>query len=352
MEGCCGAARRAILTIAFSIDYVGLGTRTVPVRCLAVYDEERLDALAMAALLRDAPADVRALYVVAQAGCATPGPNPAFRYREPPFRRHFVDLRIGFDAYLDRMSAARRRSFRRVQRGFAALGEGPLEWREFASVAEAEAFMVLAQDISARTMRKGRYRNAILAAEGAGFQRDAAEGKFRAYVLFHRGTPVAYHQCQVLADVVVSTKAGYAQEYAKHAPGNVLLCVMLEHLFRSRHFARFDFGRGAFDYKESFAKEGMDCVDTFHFRPGAANALLLIEAIAANSLSGVARRTFRVVRSRLAMLRRSASPAAADRGPSPATHPAGHASVPATPMHRTPLPIKVARQAGETSGSE
>jgi CelD/BcsL family acetyltransferase involved in cellulose biosynthesis len=236
---------------------------------------------------------VRALFIVARADRTMPRTAAALRYREAPYLKHYVDFDGDFATYMAGFRAKRRQELRRNLRHFDRPGQDGSTWREYRTVADVADFVDLAVDVSTRTPWNGRYRNAVSASDAETFRREARRDNFRGYILFHQDRPVAYNYCHALGGILIGNKMGFAQDYRKHAPGNVLLCLMIEHLFRTQEFRRLDFGRGAFTYKETFANGSMACRETFYFRAAPGNALLLAHTRTMNLLSRVARRMAR-----------------------------------------------------------
>lgn len=241
---------------------------------------------------------------------AAPGADWISRpMREYP--RHLVDLTTGYEAYLASFSAKTRSTFRRKMRKFEDLSGGAIDWREFRTPGEIDAFFPLAREVSAKSYQE-RLMDAGLpdTDDFRGKARALAEaGAIRAYILFLGGRPVSYLYMPVERGAAIYAYLGYDPGCAQHSPGTVLQLLAMERLFADPGVTLLDFTDGAGHHKELFATRTELCADLLILRRGsradrlsqARAGFLQIEKRLANALDRLG------VRKRLkALLRRSA----------------------------------------------
>ncbi len=209
------------------------------------------------------------------------------RYVPAQYRRFYVDLEGSFEDYLRRFSSTRRKHLRQAVKHFTAASGGQIEWREYCRPHEMAEYYRLAREVSRNTYQENLADAGL--PEGEAFLQQitqrAERGAQYGYILFHQGKPVAYQHCPSEDRVLMYERVGYDPEYRHLSPGVTLFYLVLQHLFESRRFSRFDFGKGEFPYKETFATGWRHCADIYYFRRSPANYALVFAHGAVKMLS-------------------------------------------------------------------
>jgi CelD/BcsL family acetyltransferase involved in cellulose biosynthesis len=182
---------------------------------------------------------------------------------------HFIEVGSSFEEYLRRLPRKHRHDWQRKQRRFSERSGGAVDMRCYRSVAETRTFFALAASLSARTYQHrllgvGLPQTDAAAAElEARAQRDAIRG----YVLFYRGTAIAYALASVADDWLQFAHIGYDPSFADWSPGSVLVYEAMRAAFAERRFALLDFGAGEAQFKRAWATRSLPCATVFVFRP-------------------------------------------------------------------------------------
>ena len=244
------------------------------------------------------PAEIDAAVVLAQPVAVDP-PRLTFlgqsiRYVTNCSDRYFVDLQGSFSEYL-KLGAKSRRNLTRAARKFAEFSGGQIEWREFHSSDEMNEFRRLAIDASHKSWQERDFGRGWSRSEK--FQEfithQAAEGRVRAYVLFHTGRPIAYAFCRAFEDHLFYVRIGYDQDYADWSPGTVLFYLFLERLFSEGKYRWLDFDEGAECHKLFFSTGHVRCAHIIYFRRNLRNLAIVA---AHGSLDSFSRGAGRVLR--------------------------------------------------------
>lgn len=193
------------------------------------------------------------------------------------YRRHYIDMRGGFDDYMAQFSGKTRSTLRRKRRKLEAECGGALDIRAYRSPAEIEQFLAHALPLSQRTYQ-ARLLDAGLP-EGEAARREmlalAEAGGLRAFLLFIHGEPAAYLYLPVEGSVLRYAYLGYDEAWAKLSPGTVLQLAALEQLYGERRFTHFDFTEGEGAHKALFGSASVAACSFFLLRRDAGNRLLL-----------------------------------------------------------------------------
>ncbi|MDG2004835.1 MAG: GNAT family N-acetyltransferase [Novosphingobium sp.] len=191
------------------------------------------------------------------------------------YSRRYVDLTLGFDAYMQGFSSKSRSTLRRKLRKFTELSGGSLDIRLYRSPDELAEFHRLARAISRKT-----YQERLLDAglpEGSEFEVEVArlanEDQLRAWILFVHDEPVSYLYAPAQGDTLVYAYLGYDPAFASHSPGAVLQIEALRAVMEEGAFRQFDFTEGDGQHKRQFATGSIDCVDLLLLRPSLSNRL-------------------------------------------------------------------------------
>ncbi|MCE9523197.1 MAG: GNAT family N-acetyltransferase [Alphaproteobacteria bacterium] len=230
--------------------------------------------------------------------------------REYP--RHLVDLSTGYEAYLGKFSGKTRSTLKRKLRKFLELSGGTIDWREYRTPAEINAFFPLAYELSSKT-----YQERLLGAglpDTAAFREAAAEqaarGALCACILFLAGRPVSYLYLPIDGGRVIYAYLGYDPTVSEHSPGTVLQLLAMERFFADPALTVFDFTEGAGQHKQLFATHSEQFVDVIILKrswrmsalSNAHQAFVRMEAGLSKSLESLG------LKRRLKMLLRSLAP--------------------------------------------
>lgn len=193
------------------------------------------------------------------------------------YRRHYIDMGLGFEAYMAGFSGKTRSTFKRKARKLAE--EVPRGYHVTAhrTPAEIEAFLAAALPLSAKT-----YQARLL---GAGLPGDPAsrramlaaaeDDRMRAFLLHAGSSAIAYLSLPVLGETLVYAHLGYDPAFARLSPGTVLQIEALERLFAEHRFAWFDFTEGDGAHKALFGTHAAACSSLVLLEPTLANRTLL-----------------------------------------------------------------------------
>lgn len=193
------------------------------------------------------------------------------------YTRHWIDLTIGHDAYLARLSANTRSGIKRKTRKLAEASGGTPDIARFRTPDELAAFHPLARAVSATTYQE-RLMEAGLP-DTPDFRtrtlQQAAAGDIRAWLLSVGGRPVAYLYCPVVQGTVLYQYLGHDPAFNDLSPGAVLQMAAMRDLLDEGGLDRFDFTEGDGQHKRQFATDGVACTDLLLLRPTLANRLTL-----------------------------------------------------------------------------
>ena len=193
------------------------------------------------------------------------------------YRRHYIDMGTGFDAYLAQFSGKTRSTLRRKAKKLA--GEaGGYTVTEHRTPAEIDAFLAAALPLSAKTYQ-ARLLDAGLPGSPAARRAmlEAAEAdRIRAFLLHAGGgQPVAYLALPVCGHTLVYAHLGYDPAFAHLSVGTVLQMDALERLFGEQRYRWFDFTEGDGAHKAMFGTHSAACSSLMLLQPTLANRTLL-----------------------------------------------------------------------------
>jgi len=190
------------------------------------------------------------------------------------YTRHYVDLSLTHDTWLEAMSSNTRTGLRRKARKVAAVSAGHLDVRRFRTPDEMTAFHDVARRISLRT-----YQERLLGGglpDDPEFLRDmylkAAAGDVRGWLLYIAGEPAAYLYCPIEAGIARYEYVGHDPAFSDLSPGGVLQMEAMRDLFGTG-LKCFDFTEGDGQHKRQFATAGVPCIDMLLLRASLANRL-------------------------------------------------------------------------------
>ncbi|WP_374408409.1 GNAT family N-acetyltransferase [Pelagerythrobacter sp.] len=208
------------------------------------------------------------------------------------YRRHYIAMDGGFDAYMAGFSSKTRSTLRRKQRKFAEAAEGTLDLREYRGARGFDEFLAAALPLSRETYQ-GRLLDAGLpeALEAqAALREAAADDRLRAFILWLDGKPASYLCLPVEGETLVYAWLGYAPALSHLSPGTVLQLAALETLYAERRFRFFDFTEGEGAHKALFGTASVEAASFFLLRGRAANRLLVGALAAFDGSVAAARR--------------------------------------------------------------
>lgn len=191
--------------------------------------------------------------------------------------RYSIDLRCTFPEYLGKLGSATRRDLKAGVKRFTELSGGQIQWQTFSVPGEVNDFYNLASEISHHSWNErigGPGFSGTIAKEH--IEVLAGQDRFRGYVLFYEGRPIAFGYCETHRGTVGYVKSGYDEKYGKHSPGNVLYCLFLESLFAGKKYVCFDFGNGAQSHKSKLSTEATECAYALYFPRNVRNVSILL----------------------------------------------------------------------------
>lgn len=196
------------------------------------------------------------------------------------YRRHYIDMSGGYDAYLSGFSSKTRSTLRRKQRKLereAAERGGEVSIREYRSPSEIAEFMTLAPPLARRTYQARDLEAALPDDDAArAAMRDlATQDNLRCYLLYFCGTPISYLALPISGDTVIYAFLGYDEDYARLSPGTVLQMHALERLFAEERYRYFDFTEGDGAHKAMFGNRAVEACSFFLLKATAGNRVLL-----------------------------------------------------------------------------
>jgi hypothetical protein len=203
------------------------------------------------------------------------------------YRRYYIDLSLGFDAYKKAFSSKTRSTINRKINKFAKFCGGNIQWSMFSDPVEMGRFFELARTVSSRTYQERLLDSGLPQTEEfkAEMMRLSQEGNARGFILFHDDRPVSYLYCPVRNGIVLYAYLGYDPEYAHMSVGTVLHWYAIESLFAEQRFRLFDFTEGQSEHKRVFASFDLLCVNAMFLRHTVGNAILVRLHMLMNRLS-------------------------------------------------------------------
>lgn len=211
----------------------------------------------------------------------------AIRYVPWQYQHYFVEFRSTFEDYLKKFSSKSRYNLKRDLRKFAERCGGQLQWREYRTAEEMDAFYRQALDLSTKTYQERLLQVGLPRSDeyGRDLKERASRGEARGYLLFDGEKTVAYLLVKARGEILMLDYLGYDPEYRQWSPGSVLQYCVLERLFQERAFRMLDFGQGEGHHKAFYSTGSVRCADIFYFRRTWRNCLLVRLHAAMNAFS-------------------------------------------------------------------
>jgi hypothetical protein len=212
------------------------------------------------------------------------GPQPILRrrngylcYVSSQYPRYYIDMHQSFSEYKGKFSSKTRSTLNRKIRKYTDYCGGEISWKVYKDVSEMSEFFRLARAVSETTYQE-KLLDAGLPASGRfiiEMEQLAAQGRVRAFILFHENQPVSYLYCPITDGIVIYAFLGYDPRYMDFSVGTILQWLALEHLFAEKSFRFFDFTEGQSDHKKLFSTHGIQCANVFFLRSNLHNMVLL-----------------------------------------------------------------------------
>jgi CelD/BcsL family acetyltransferase involved in cellulose biosynthesis len=153
--------------------------------------------------------------------------------------------------YWKQFSRKNRETFRRRRKQLSQ------QWTCYREPAEVGTFLKKAEAVSQKSWQT-QFRGLQVSADPEQqrhWERIAALGAMRSYILEHDGQPVAFELCIQWNGTFVGVETGYDLALARFSPGTVLILRMLEDLIAQDTPRLIDLGGGDYGYKQLFCNE-------------------------------------------------------------------------------------------------
>lgn len=189
----------------------------------------------------------------------------------------YIDLDWSFEQYVGKFSSKTRSTIQRKIRKYKEHCGGELKWATYSAPDDVAEFFKIARKVSELTYQE-RLLDVGLPNSETFIQKSlalAAEGRVRAYVLFHGERPVSYLYCPEKNGVLIYAYLGYDPEYQNLSVGTILQWLAIEQIFEERKFRFFDFTEGISSHKQLFASHQRLCANVFFVRRTFSNTLLI-----------------------------------------------------------------------------
>jgi hypothetical protein len=208
---------------------------------------------------------------------------------------HSIRCPATFDEYLEKFTAKKRYNFKRQIRLMREHGNGDFAVRRIATEEQVDEFVKNTLLVSSRSWKRQIDRSTFLEQRiDADVLRDLARRKLlRSYLLVCGGKPAAYVIGFQDGGVFHYSDIGFDEEFAPFSPGNVLLYLLLEDLYRDGPPRFVNFGIGDSDYKHLFANVHIPDASVLLLRKTAFHRLLLSASAGVNRLRAFGKRIIR-----------------------------------------------------------
>jgi len=181
-----------------------------------------------------------------------------------PYAHHFARLPGSFDEYLKQLSHRSRRSIRNSQSLLRREYNEEASLICFDTIEKIGRFLDDAVKISMKTYQWRLLGRGVRDREksAATLHFAAERGWMRCYILYCKGTPVAFMLGYQYANTFLAVEMGYDPEWAKFSVGSVLQWKIIEDLYkRDDTPSIFDFSTGEGSHKSRFGKEAREEVN-------------------------------------------------------------------------------------------
>jgi CelD/BcsL family acetyltransferase involved in cellulose biosynthesis len=200
---------------------------------------------------------------------------------------YFIEPGTSPSEYLGRMPRKYRHELLRKRRRFTERSGGEVDLRCYRTRAEAEVFYPLACGVSRKTYQRNLLDVALpeTAEFEAELRRQAERDAMRGYLLFFRGTAIAYAYGTACGDYLGFRCIGHDPAFADLSPGIVLISQALGSVIGEARFALIDFGSGEAQYKRIFATGSVRCATVLLFRPTLRHLAMVAAHVACTAAS-------------------------------------------------------------------
>lgn len=172
-----------------------------------------------------------------------------------PFEHQFITMPDSFAAYLQQLGSRSRQSVQYSQRRLLKDMEGDVKCECFETEESIDRFVADAVTVSRKTYQWNLLGLGLRDAEAltATLKFSARNGWARSFLLYCKGTPVAFMLGSQHGDAYYYDDVGYDPDYAKQSVGTVLQLMVLEFLLgRDDRPKYFDFSTGYGEHKGRF----------------------------------------------------------------------------------------------------
>jgi CelD/BcsL family acetyltransferase involved in cellulose biosynthesis len=193
------------------------------------------------------------------------------------YRRHYVDLKGNFAAYLARFSSRTRSTLQRKVRKLETQSGGTIDWTTFRTSADVPAFLDESIPLSHLTYQHRLFHSGLPATDSfrSHLVELALRNQWRAWILRLNRQPIAYVCSPGLGRTLLYDYVGFDPRHASLSPGSVLQYLILEQLFAERQFAFFDFTEGEGEHKSLFGTDAVSCADIIITGPAVGPAVMI-----------------------------------------------------------------------------
>lgn len=208
---------------------------------------------------------------------------------------HSIRCPPTFEEYLEKFTAKKRYNFKRQIRLMREHGKDDFAVCRIAAEEQVDDFVQSTLLISGRSWKRQIDRSTSLEQRiDAEILRDLARrGLLRSYLLRCGGKPAAYVIGYQDEGVFHYSDIGFDEEFARFSPGNVLLYLLLEDLYRDCPPRYVNFGIGDSDYKHLFGNVHVPDVSVLLLRKTPAHRLLLSASASVSRLRALGKKVIR-----------------------------------------------------------
>lgn len=165
-----------------------------------------------------------------------------------------IKFPASYEEYFARFKKKSRQNLERQMRRLRDHGGGRLELVRIDRPDQIREYLDQAEEVSRHTWQEREVGKRINKADAAKFERLAARGIFRSYVLHCGGVPCAFGKGLLFQSAFQYLQTGYDERLARLSPGTAMLLMMLEDLIEHGRAERFNFSYGSWWYKEWFSR--------------------------------------------------------------------------------------------------
>jgi CelD/BcsL family acetyltransferase involved in cellulose biosynthesis len=179
-----------------------------------------------------------------------------------------IDLKDSFDQYLKHISSSSRYKIRKHLRDLREHGGGSLECQRIDSEAQVDEFLECGAQAS-----QGSWKQRVLGTRVERLRFLARHGILRSYLLRCGKQACAFVIGYQYRQVYHYAEVGYDETLARLTPGNGLLYLLIEDLYKHNRPSLLSFGKGDAEYKRRFGNRVSGDAEVILFRKTLSNQL-------------------------------------------------------------------------------